>query len=335
MKQKKKGLTALWSIGLATCTVLSLGTSAYAVPVEEKIHTVPSVYATSNTHDPSVEASPSTDSVPTASSSDTPVSPSEPASSTSDPVSSENPAENSSDIPADLDNPDDPNDPDNPDTPTEETESSLPFVDVPDNAWFAPAVQYATSNNLMEYAVQMTHLYFYPNTSITRAQVAYSIYQHAKMLNIVNLKDGIGWQVRSLHDYADVQEQRQQAVAFCYNTKIMKGDTHRMFYPNKPITRQEFAVVLRRYVQYMEDQSTVEGIQSSSGIPIEEFLDAKSMSYWAKDSIAFCLKNGLLNGKDDGSFQPRGNVTMAQMAQVLYNFKDKLKVNIIWRLNGG
>jgi len=286
--------------------------------VEDSIPSSPSVYGTGTTAAPQAEPQSNTDdpsTVPTAPI--TPATPATPATPTAPttptPAPSETPLKNPSDIPK------------NPDTLSEETESSLSFVDVPEDAWFAPAVQYATTNNLMEYAVQMTNLYFYPNTPITRVQVAHSIYQHAKMLDIAHLKDDIGWQVRTLHDYADVQEYRQSAVAFCYNTKIMRGDTNRMFYPNNPITRQEFAVVIRRYMQYMEDQSMVEGVQSSSGVAIEEFSDAKAMGYWAKDSIAFCIKNGVLNGQEDGSFLPRGNVTMAQMAQVLYNLKDKLK----------
>lgn len=211
--------------------------------------------------------------------------------------------------------------------PDSETDTTSAFVleDVSKDAWYADAVQFVVENDLMRCEVEDVNRYFKPEQEITRVEVAEAIYADAQLYNIVYFRDEVGWKVRSLGDFAEVDESSQKAVAFCYNTKIMEGDTNRRIYPNKSITRQEFAVVLRRYLQYMEDQNIVTGVQSMTGVAVEEFTDAAAIRYWAKDDIAFCIKNDLLHGNADGSFNPLGDVTRAQMAQALWNFTQKLQ----------
>ena len=46
-----------------------------------------------------------------------------------------------------------------------------------------------------------------------------------------------------------------------------------------------------------------------------EFADAKDIQYW--DAVATLTKLGVVSGKDDGSFEPAGNVTRAEAAKMI------------------
>lgn len=46
-----------------------------------------------------------------------------------------------------------------------------------------------------------------------------------------------------------------------------------------------------------------------------EFVDAKDIQYW--DAVATLTKLGVVSGKDDGSFDPAGNVTRAEAAKLI------------------
>lgn len=56
--------------------------------------------------------------------------------------------------------------------------------------------------------------------------------------------------------------------------------------------------------------------------PINAYADTKN-DFWWHDGIHYCLENGLMVGFPDGTFQPNGSTTRAQI------------VTILWRLAGG
>ncbi len=50
-----------------------------------------------------------------------------------------------------------------------------------------------------------------------------------------------------------------------------------------------------------------------------EFKDKADFSNWAADSIALATKRGLLNGRIDGTFDGKANLTRGEVAQILVN----------------
>jgi N-acetylmuramoyl-L-alanine amidase len=44
---------------------------------------------------------------------------------------------------------------------------------------------------------------------------------------------------------------------------------------------------------------------------------------WYADNVAYCVKHGLMNGVDDGEFQPNRSVTRAELATVLRRIHEK------------
>ena len=103
-------------------------------------------------------------------------------------------------------------------------------------------------------------------------------------------------------------------VAYCYNNKLMQGEASTIFSPNGRLARREVAEVL-----YRLDGGTPE-------TPKVTFTDV-STGDWAYNAIVWCANRGYINGMGDGTFKPTDPVTREQLAQMLYNYAGKPKVN--------
>ncbi|WP_052759806.1 S-layer homology domain-containing protein [Paenibacillus sp. DMB20] len=83
------------------------------------------------------------------------------------------------------------------------------------------------------------------------------------------------------------------------------------FRPKDSITREEAAVVLAQMAVTLKKTGTV---PSSGGT----FADMNSISPWAKDAVGLLQTMGAVQGKGNNSFDPRGFVTRAEIAKMLY-----------------
>lgn len=50
------------------------------------------------------------------------------------------------------------------------------------------------------------------------------------------------------------------------------------------------------------------------------FTDADDISSWAKDAVELCASAGLVQGPGDGSFNPQGTASRAEVATLITNF---------------
>ena len=53
------------------------------------------------------------------------------------------------------------------------------------------------------------------------------------------------------------------------------------------------------------------------------FTDYENISPWAAESVDIMVKAGILNGRTDGSFDPKGVATRAEVATLLKLFLEK------------
>ncbi len=88
---------------------------------------------------------------------------------------------------------------------------------------------------------------------------------------------------------------------------IVGGDSEGNFNANAPVTRQDAATMLGRFLKLTE--GSVDG----------KFNDADSMAPYAAGYIAAMVDAGLLNGMGDGSFAPVSDTTRAQAVTMLLN----------------
>lgn len=113
------------------------------------------------------------------------------------------------------------------------------FVDVADNAWYAPAVSWASRNGIVS-GVDKTH--FAPEVNLTREQLAVIIYRYAMMKG---LNDNRSYSM--LEFYEDRNEMSSYATAaidFMIKKGLMTGKTRDTFNPKDTTTRAEVALII-------------------------------------------------------------------------------------------
>ena len=108
------------------------------------------------------------------------------------------------------------------------------------------------------------------------------------------------------------------SIAWAHNLGIVNGRTETTFAPDAPITRQEVATILKRYVESYGYDSKDDGKYDLSKYP-----DATKVAGWALDAMGWAVDIGLINGSD-GKLVPEGKATRAQIAAILNRFCENI-----------
>lgn len=90
---------------------------------------------------------------------------------------------------------------------------------------------------------------------------------------------------------------------------IMQGSTvdgKKYYYPNSNLKRSEFAAIIARTLHL--DTSSDEGLN---------FADSADIPKWARGPIAACVREGLMAGSSTGYFNPKSNITRAEVMTVI------------------
>ena len=175
-----------------------------------------------------------------------------------------------------------------------------------DTSWFYPGVQYCLSYGLMS---GMGNGSFAPGEYTTRAQVAQILY---------NLHGNP--EVSGGTPFTDVPEGAwyQKAVTWAHSVGIVNGVTATTFSPNANITRQDFVLMLMRYLNNvrMVDRTWTPD-------DLSRFADAGSVGFWALDAMKDAVAINAISGVPiDGRLyiQPARNATRAEAAKILMVF---------------
>ncbi len=197
--------------------------------------------------------------------------------------------------------------------------------ELPENSWFTPAVRYVIENNIMLPAGHIDGKEYFPwfNPAENRCTVAESIYNSAKLIDLEMAAYYSGMAVKETPDYAEIPETDRDGASFCFESGIMTGDSQNYLRPNDSITRQEFAAVLQRYVTLLAKDGKITVSTDTSANTA--FTDASSIAPWAREAVAFCQTNKLMNGDNHGAFNPKGQIKSIELAQVLYNLSQQMK----------
>ena len=145
-----------------------------------------------------------------------------------------------------------------------------------------------------------------PNKPITRGEFVTSL---AKFC-------GIDESYRASADtgYRDVDNDSPLApyVKWAYDAGLMDG-SNGLFLPGDKLTREQMATVVARYLTALGLAG--EDIQPSS------YKDQPRISSWAVTGVALCTQKGILQGAN-GAFLPKGKLTRAQTAAILYRLSE-------------
>lgn len=177
--------------------------------------------------------------------------------------------------------------------------ASHPFQDVPSSHWANSAVAYVYDNNLMNGTGSNT---FTPNGTLTRAM----------FVTILGRMDGVNTASYPGTSFSDVPTGQWYSpyVAWASSQGIVTGTGNGRFSPNSPVTREQMAAMIARYVE-------ASGIHlPDADNPASSFKDAASVSSWARDGLELMRRTGILSGYADGTFGPKKTATRAEAAAI-------------------
>ena len=100
------------------------------------------------------------------------------------------------------------------------------------------------------------------------------------------------------------------AVKWAAANGIVSGIGGGRYDPNAPITRQDLAVILARYADFM-------GIALPGARSYTVFTDDADIANYAKEAIERFFEANIIDGYPDGSFRPQGETTRAEFAAML------------------
>lgn len=182
---------------------------------------------------------------------------------------------------------------------------ALPFTDVKIGNWFYDAVQYAYAQGLMTGTSATT---FAPNGTMNRAMIVTVLYRLEKSPAVTGASK-----------FTDVPAGQwySDAVAWAAANKIVNGYDETTFGPMNAVTREQMAAILFRYEQ-------VKGLEN---VTLEEnlnrFPDQNKISAYAIPALQWAVGQKIINGNADGTLDPTGTATRAQVAQIFTNLLNK------------
>lgn len=177
------------------------------------------------------------------------------------------------------------------------TEWVNPFVDVQAGTWYYDAVRFVVQKKLFG---GMSESEFAPYVQLSRAMLVTVLYR---------LEGEPTVELRT--DFADVPTDAwyARAVAWAAANGIVHGVSETAFDPDASISREQLATLLYRYAAYKEYETETRDAPA--------FTDADLVSPYALPALSWVAANGIVTGRDDGSFDPQSGATRAESAIVI------------------
>lgn len=170
------------------------------------------------------------------------------------------------------------------------------FTDVPATHWAAGAVEFVTSQGLLQGTGTST---FAPGQPMTRAMLVTALWREAGS-PVVNYA----------MDFDDVDEDQwyTEAVRWAASEGIVAG-TGKGFSPDAALTRESLAAILFRYAGGQVSADDLSG-----------YADGASVSAWAREAMNWAVAQGLITGKSGGRLDPGGTASRAEVSAILMRY---------------
>ena len=162
------------------------------------------------------------------------------------------------------------------------------FKDVPQNSWFAGAVQYVTSSSLMNGTSTTA---FSPSANMSRGMLMTVLARY----DGESTEGGTVWYEKGMN--------------WAKSKGVSDGSA-----PNRNITREQLAAMLYRYAG-----------EPDGAADLSAYTDAGSVSAYAEKAVQWCVKNGILTGKTSSTLAPKATATRAECAVMLQRFANLTK----------
>ena len=187
-----------------------------------------------------------------------------------------------------------------------------PFADVSATEWFFDDVMYVYHNGVMT-GTSASPMLFAPRAMLSRAMIvsilyrqecAHSMQRAASLANPFDDVAGGQW-------YTD-------AIKWAADCQIVSGYGDRKYGPDDPVTREQLAAILLRYMRHKD----IDAIVPANWII---FADESEISDFGMDATQTFYKLGIISGvgKDDAGrtvIDPKSGATRAQAAAILHRY---------------
>lgn len=175
------------------------------------------------------------------------------------------------------------------------------FTDITGH-WAADNILFAASRGLLSGTSDTT---FSPGTGMTRGMFVTALGRLA----------GINPDSYQTGKFTDVKADAYYApyVNWAAQTGIVEGVTATTFAPDTNINREQMAVIMKNYAAKL-------GYDLPQTLKAVTFADNTQISSWAKDAVKSMQQAGILAGKNENKFDPKGTATRAEVATVLRRF---------------
>lgn len=185
------------------------------------------------------------------------------------------------------------------------------FKDLAKTSWAYDAVSEMTNLGVINGYTDGT---FKPSNKVTRAEFAKLLVatldlSETKKANPIKFEDV----PETYWGYKYILSAGNYLTGYTLDDKIY-------FYPNKNAVREDMAVA----VVVASGLSNFDYSEST----LKKFKDIESATPSLKKYIAIAVEHGLMKGNANGTFNPKGNLTRAEAAQLMLNFNNSEKVSI-------
>lgn len=187
------------------------------------------------------------------------------------------------------------------------TLSKTRYEDIEAGSWYCKCVDYCDQNGIM---VGVDDNNFDPARTITRSEFVSVLYRIAGKP-----------EVTQANTFTDVPAESYYANAVSWGVEngIVYGTSETTYSPDLPITREDIACLIARYVTAIDADFLHDGI-----IAELSFTDGDKVSDYAKDSVTLVAHETLMVGNAGGMFKPQDKATRAEVASVFMSLHKKL-----------
>ncbi len=168
--------------------------------------------------------------------------------------------------------------------------SDFPFIDVFESDWYYEVIKEAYEEGLMVGTSDNT---FEPKISTTRAMMVQVLYNLAGQPDVDDVT-GDEW-------YA-------KARAWAVETGVSDGTNM-----TDNVTREQMVAMIYRYASLNDMDISAVG-------DLTAFSDYEGITEYAVESVEWAVGAGIIHGNDDGTLNPQGNATRAEIATVMVYF---------------
>ena len=180
------------------------------------------------------------------------------------------------------------------------------FTDVMQRDWFFEAVDYVYRNDLFAGTSATT---FSPSMPMTRGMfvtVLHRLDGRPEISGAGGFSDVVN---TSLYYYA--------AVIWASENGIVTGYLDGTFQPDRSVSREEMAAIMHRYAAYKGRD------MRAPGEVYDSFPDNNEVSSYAVPPMRWAVSREIIRGSN-GRLLPRNTATRAEVAQIIYNYREKV-----------